>query len=114
MQSERNVKWILGVSLYIFLLYCLPFSSTIFFGGFLRLLFYNLPHLYTSIELIWYFINNIDTLFFLLTITFATLFISGFGDKNIMFKLSVYFFLASNCFLFIRFLQMLVGMPYRY
>ncbi len=98
----------------MFLIYCMPFSSVIFLGGFLRLPFYHLPPQYTSIELIWYFINNIDTLFFLLTITFATLFISGFGDKNIMFKLSVYFFIASSCFLFIRFLQMLVGMPYRY
>jgi hypothetical protein len=92
----------------------MPFSSVIFLGGFLRLPFYYLPPQYTSIELMWYFINNIDTLFFLLTITFATLYTTGFGKKQLMYKLSVYCFVVSMIFLFITFLQMIVGLPYRF
>jgi len=85
-----------------------------FFGSFFRLPFYNLPPQFTSIEFVWYLINRADIFFFLLTITFATLFTAGFGKKELLYKLSIYFFIGSMGFLFITFLQMLFGFPYRY
>jgi len=113
-QEERNVKWILVISVLMFLIYSWPFPLFRFFGGFFSLPFYNLPPQYTQIELVWYFINRADVLFFLLTITFATLFMSGFGKKELFYRLTIYLFILSMGFFFITFLQMLFGFPYRY
>lgn len=98
----------------MFLIYSWPFDTVFFFGRFFSLPFYHLPPQYTAIEWVWYFINRADILLFLLTITFATLFMSGFGKRELLYKLSIYFFILSMGFLFITFLQMLFGAPYRY
>jgi len=118
LQRERKIKWILGVSIYLFLFYGMPSSSSFFFGSFgslFRLPFYNLPpQSFTPIEYVWYIMNSVDVLFFLLTIIFATLFTTGFGYRNLMFKLSIYFFILACSFFFLRFAQTLIGMPYRF
>ncbi len=98
----------------MFLLFCSPFSNFMFFGYYFSSPFYHLPPNPTAIELVLYFINRADTLFFLLTITLATLYTTGFGKKELLYKFSIYCFVVSMIFLSITSLQMLVGLPYRY
>jgi hypothetical protein len=113
-QTERNVKWVLVISLIMFSFFAWPFSGFLFIGSLFSLPFYHLPPNYTLIEFVWYVINHADLPLFLLTITFATLFMSGFGRKELLYRLSIYSFALSMAFLFITFLQMLFGLPYRY
>ena len=113
MQEEKNVKWILIVSM-ILLWVSMPPGITLFFGGFLyNLPVYNLPHYATTIELIWYFINRPHILTFILTTTFTALYHSNIGQKQLFYKLSVYLFIVSMASFFITFAQTLIGLPYR-
>ncbi len=113
MQEEKNVKWILIVSI-ILLWISWPRGMNLIFGGFLyNLPVYNLPPNYTTIELTWYFINRLHILTFLLTITFTALHHSNIGRKQLFYKLSVYLFIVSMTSLFITVAQTLIGLPYR-
>ncbi len=107
--QERTVKWILIISMVMFLTYSWPFSYIPFIGGLAGLPFYNLSIQFGPIELLLYFINRAYILFFLLTITVAALFTTGLGKRELLYKLSIYLFTLSMGFLFIRFLQMLIG-----
>ena len=114
MQEEKNVKWILIVSLILLLISMPRGIGLLFFSGLLyNLPVYNIPPNYTAIELIWYFINRLYTLTFLLTITFTALYHSNIGQKQLFYKLSVYLFIVSMASFFITFAQMLIGLPYR-
>jgi hypothetical protein len=114
MHEERNVTSMLIVSL-LLLWISWPTSMTLFFGGILRgLPVYHLPPSYTAIELVWYFVNRIHVLTLILTITFAALYCSNLGRKQLFYKLSVYPFIVSMISIFIAFAQMLIGLPYRY
>ena len=115
MHEERNVTSILIVSL-LLLLIAWPTPVTLFFGGVLRggLVVYHLPPHFTAIELVWYFVNRVHILSFILTVAFATLHQSNIGRKKLFYKLSVYLFIASMISVFIAFAQMLIGLPYRY
>ena len=111
--QEKNVKWMLAVSM-ILLWMSWPQGMTLFFGGFLyNLPVYHLPPHYTAIELIWYFINRAHGLTFLLTITFTALYHSNIGKKQLFYRLSVYLFIVSMVSLFTSFFQTLIGLPYR-
>ena len=113
MQEEKNVKWILIVSM-ILLWISWPPGITPIFGGFLyNLPVYYLPHYATAIELLWYFVNRLHILTFLLTITFTALHHSNIGRKQLFYKLSVYLFIVSMTSCFITFAQMLISLPYR-
>ena len=114
MHEERNVTSMLIVSL-LLLWIAWPTPLTLFFGGFLGgLPIYHLPPRYTAIELVWYFVNRVHILSFILTITFAALYNSNLGRKQLFYKLSVYPFIVSMISIFIAFAQMLIGLPYRY
>ncbi len=85
-----------------------------FFGfGFLSQ-FYYLSRPFTSVGPLWFLVNRLDALFFVLTITVATLYTTGFGRKRLFYKLSIYLFILSMLFFFMKFAQMLVGGFYRY
>ena len=113
LQEHRDVKWMLIVSIIIlWISWPLPYFGYLFFGA-LRLPFYNLPPHYTAIEVAWYVVNRADTLTFLLTITFAVLYTTGFGKRELWYKLSLYLFTVSMILFIITFLQTLVGFPYR-
>jgi len=113
-QEYRDVKWILVISL-ILLWISWPISSFgfLFFGAISSLPVYHLPPRYTPIELAWYGINRADVLTFMLTVTFAALFTTDFGKKELWYKLSIYLFITSMALFFIVFLQTLIGLPYR-
>lgn len=84
------------------------------FGGFIGFLpVYHLPPNYTAIQLIWYFINRAHILTFLLTITFAALYHSNIGRKQLFYKLSTYLFITSMISFFVTSAQMLISLPYR-
>ena len=113
MQEERNIISMLIVSL-LLLWISWPTSVNLLFGGILRNLpVYNLPPNYTAIEVAWYFVNRIHVLTLILTTTFATLYTSNFGRKQLFYKLSIYLFIVSMISIFIAFAQMLIGLPYR-
>lgn len=115
-EERRSVKWILIISV-IMLIISSPslFPPFIFFFGLgLRLQFYHLPRQFTPIELLWYLVNRLDAPLFVLTITVATLYTTGFGREELLYKLSIYLFILSMMFFFITFAQMLIGAPYRY
>jgi uncharacterized membrane protein len=115
MHEEKNVTSMLIVSLLLlWITWPWPTTGTLFFSGFLGGLVYYLPPRYTAIELAWYFVNRLHILTFILTITFATLHQSNIGRKKLLYKLSVYLFIASMISIFITFAQMLIGLPYRY
>jgi hypothetical protein len=113
MHEEKNVTTILIVSLILLWITWRPMN--LFFGGYLAgLPIYNLPPYYTAIELVWYLVNRLYLLTFILTITFATLHQTNIGRKKLLYKLTTYLFIASMMSFFITFAQMLIGLPYRY
>jgi hypothetical protein len=75
---------------------------------------YHLPRQFTPVELLWFLVNRLDVPLFVLTITIATLYTTGFGRKRLLYKLSIYLFILSMIFFFITFAQMLIGGSYRY
>jgi len=85
LEEERSVRWILIVSL-VFL-----FTSTwlgpLFFGS-----YYPRRDI---LETFLYYVNRIDILFFVATVATATLSTTGFGQKDMMFRVSVYLYIIS-------------------
>jgi len=114
-KEKRSVKWILRISLILLAISYPSFFPPFFSFPFLfPLPFYHLPRQFTPVELLWFLVNRIDVPLFVLTITIATLYTTGFGRKRLLYKLSIYFFILSMIFFFITFAQMLIGAPYRY
>lgn len=115
MQEERNVTSMLLVSLLLLWITWSPSPVTLFFGAFPGAFpAYNLPPRYTAIELIWYFVNRVHILTFILTITFATLYHANIQGKQVLYRLSIYMFIVSMTSFFIAIAQTLIGLPYRY
>lgn len=104
MQEERNVKWILTISLILLL------AST-WFGAVSFYPYY--PRREPSIlDVVAFYINRIDILFFVATITTATLSTTGFGKKELMFKISIYLFIISMALFFVSILKWLFTYPW--
>ena len=100
MEDQRNVKWILIISIIMFFAsigYALPYS----YPGSQRSIW----------DTISYLISRIDTLLFIITITTGTLFTTGFGKKERMHRFTVYFFIISMVMFFIGFLRWLFAFP---
>ena len=101
MEEQKNVKWILIISVLMFFVSAWLSPSLFLFGG------YGIRN-----DGIWYVISRLDALFFVATITTATLFTVNFGKKEITYKLSVYFFLISMAIFFLVIARSFFSNPY--
>jgi hypothetical protein len=88
--TEKNVKWLLGVSLIMF------------FGSYFIGLFFGFqPYLYSSNKNSWYYLQIIGQLSLLLTVGASSLHIAGFARK-FTYGASVLLFALSVLLLFIE------------
>jgi len=101
MEEQKNVKWIMIISVLMFFVSALLSPSLFFFGGY-----------GTRNDGIWFIIGRLDALFFVATITTATLFSVNFGKKELTYKLSVYFFLISMGIFFLVIVRSFFAYPY--
>jgi len=88
----------------------LPVST--FLGLMLQSTYYYPRRQPTILEVVEFYLNRIDILFLIVTVTTATLTISGFGNKDLMYKASVYLFIISMILLFASVLQLLFTYPW--
>lgn len=104
MEVEKNVKWVLLVSLIMF--FASLFASVLIY----------VPHVYppravSPLDAIMFYINRIDTLLFIATITTAAIHIAGFGRKETTYRLSLILFIISMALFFVTFLKWLFAYP---
>lgn len=99
MEEQRNVKWIVVISFILFFV-IMAYGPTIFLGFFYQYQ-YSLP------KDVWYFVNRIDTLLFLATVATGALFGARFGKKELVYRLTVYFFIISMGLFFLSLLRTL-------
>lgn len=85
MEEERNVKWIVIISLIMFFV-AMVYGPTIFMQSYYQ---------YTTSRDVWYYLNRIDILLFLATITTGALSGARFGKGDLMYKLTLYLFIVS-------------------
>jgi len=104
LQDERNVKWILIISV----LMVLP---SILMGFYVYPWYSYPPRQPTTLDYVWLFISRIGTLAFIVTITTATLATTGFARKDLMYKASVYLFVVSMLLLFVSLIKVLFTFP---
>ena len=97
-REERNVKWVLIVSLIMF--FVLKWWY-----------FLNCPLPYAFFDF-WFFIYLINILSVILTITFAALNKTDFGDREVTYQLSIFFFVVSMALLFVSQLQLILTVAY--
>jgi hypothetical protein len=100
-QNEQNVRWLLVVSVVLF----------IFTTGLLGIIeLYpgspNLRRFWSDLDNFFFYIHRIDILFFVATITTATLYTTSFEKKDLMFKVSMYLFLISMILFFVTLLKL--------
>lgn len=100
MQEERSVRWILIVSLV--LLFVSTWLGPYLFGYYQRR---------DVLDTIIFYINRIGILFSVATITTATLFTTGLGNRDLMFRVSVYLFIISMALFFVSTLRSLFTYP---
>ncbi len=103
MQEQRNVKWILIISIIM-----LPASILM---GFALYPYYYMPYTPDPLTTLTLYINRISTLLFIATITTATLATAGLPRKNTMITASIYLFTAAMALLFITMLKLLFTFP---
>jgi len=60
-------------------------------------------------ESFWYYINRIDVLLFIVTLTTGALFTTGFADKELMYKITIPCFIISMGLLFVTFTRWMVS-----
>jgi len=94
MEDQRNIKWVLIISLIMF------FVSFAF----------GLPYSYPGSS-IWFFISRVDALLFIATITTGALFTTGFARKELMYRLTIYFFIISMGLFFLGFIRWFFSFP---
>jgi len=66
----------------------------------------------TPLDVATFYVNRVDILFFIATITTATLATTGFGKKDLMYKTSIYLFAISMILLFASVLKWLFTYPW--
>lgn len=103
LQEEKNVKWILIISIIMLV-------PSIVMGFTLYPYYYpsRTPDPLTTLAL---YINRISTLLFIATITTATLATTGIPRKNTLRTASIYLFTAAMALLFITTLKILFTFP---
>lgn len=104
MQEERNVKWMLVISV-------IMLGVSTFLGAIIYQPYYP-PREPTTLDVIAFYINRINILFFIVTVTTATLTTTGFGKKDLMYKASIYFFIISMMLFFASVLKLLFTYPW--
>jgi len=103
MEEERNIKWVLIISI-IMLLASLWVGAASFYS-------YYPPRDPSALEMIAFYINRIDILLFIVTIGTSTLYTTGFRDKDLMFKISIYLFMISMAMFLLSILKWLFTYP---
>jgi hypothetical protein len=97
-REERNVKWILIISLIMFfVLKWWYFSDYVF------------PYAFFDL---WFFIYFINILSVVLTITFAALSKAGFWETEIIYQLTIFFFILSMSLLLVSQFQLILRVIY--
>ena len=104
MQEQRNVKWILIISIIMLL-------PSILMGFALYPYYYYMPRTPDPLTTLTLYVNRISTLLFIATITTATLATAGLPRKNTMITASIYLFTAAMALLFITMLKLLFTFP---
>ena len=94
MEEQRNVKWIVIISLIMFFV-TMVYGPIIFLGPYYQ---------YPLSRDAWYYVNRIDALLFLATITTGALFSARFGKTELTYKLTLYLFIISMGFFFLGFM----------
>jgi len=102
-EAEKTVKWVLLVSVIMF------FASV--FASVLIYIPYCLPRALSPLDTLVFYINRIDTLLFIATITTAAVHTAGFGRKETTYRLSVILFIISMALFFATFLKWLFTYP---
>ena len=93
-RKEKNVKWILVISL-----------ITFFVLKWWYFLDNSLPYVFFDF---WFFIYLINILSVVLAITFAALNKAGFWETEITYPLTIFFFILSMALLFVSHLQLIL------
>lgn len=104
LEEERNVKWILIISI-------IMLSASTFVGSISYYPYYP-PREPSILDVVAFYINRIDILFFIATITTATLATTGFRKKDLMYKASIYLFIISMILLIASILKWLFTYPW--
>ena len=91
--ERKDVKWILIVSLIMFIL--MFYSITLYS-------YYPYPF---RVKDFWFYMNITNILFLVLTIMFSSLYLVEFGNSIITYNASVYTFILSMLSLFVIFLK---------
>jgi hypothetical protein len=107
LQEERNVKWMLVVS--VFMLGVSAFLGVTLYQPYYYLYPAREP---TALDVIAFYLNRIDILLYIATITTVTLATTGFGKKDLMYKVSIYLFTSSMILLFASVLKLLFTYPW--
>jgi hypothetical protein len=107
MQESRDVKWILAISLVMFFLSVYLVPSLIYIAP----TYPYLPAPRTTADMFWYYVNRVDMLLFIATITTATLFVAGYGKYQLVRRLTFSFFLVAMGFFFLSFVRLLLTTP---
>jgi len=66
----------------------------------------------TILDVVAFYVNRIDILFFIASVTVATLATTGFGKKDLMYKASIYLFTISMILFFVSVLKWLFTIPW--
>jgi len=107
MEEKGNVIWIVIVSIVMFFVsFFVSLSGPYYIS--IGLVSSRRP---STSDLIWYYINRVDVLLFIVTITTATLSTTSFGKKELTYKLTLYFFLISMGLFFLSFMRLLFTLP---
>lgn len=107
MQESKDVKWILAISLVMFFLLVYLVPSLIYIGP----TYLYVPAPRTTADMFWYYVNRVDMLLFIATITTATLFAAGYGKYQLVHRLTISFFLVAMGFFFLSFVRLLTTAP---
>jgi len=97
-EAEKNVRWLLLVSV-------IMFFASLFASVLIYVPYYYLPRAPSPLDTLLFYVNRIDTLLFIATITTAAIHTAGFGRKEITYRLTVTLFLVSMALFFVTFLK---------
>lgn len=97
-REEKNVKWILTISLIMFFVLKWWYFSD-----------YAFPYAFFDLWFLIYFINILSVV---LTITFAALSRAGFWETEIIYQLTIFFFILSMSLLLISQFQLILRVIY--
>lgn len=106
MHEERNVKWLLVISL--IMIPVAAFTGMIVYPS----AYYYPPREPDALEVVSFYLNRIDILCFIATMTIATLATTGFGSKALLSRIAVYLFLISMALFFVSVLKLLLTPPW--